>query len=198
MKIHNCEQGTPEWFEARKGKMTASHATAIGNAGKGLDTYITELMAEFYSSGEKEHFSNKHTDRGTEYEPTARQLYEFERDVEVTQVGFIEYNEFVGASPDGLVGEEGGAEIKCIDDVKYFKHLLNGEKEVESGHIWQIQMNLKVTGRKWWDLIIYNPNFKQSMCVYRIYPDAEKFEALEVGFKKGEEMIKNIKKVIEK
>ena len=64
MKIINCEQGTPEWFEERKGIMTASHAQAIGNAGKGLDTYIHELMAEYYSSGEKEQFSNKHTERG--------------------------------------------------------------------------------------------------------------------------------------
>lgn len=197
-KIHDVEQGSPEWFDIRMGKMTASHAQAIGNCGKGLDTYITELMSEFFSSKEKEQFSNSHTDRGNEYEPTARELYEFENDVEVKEVGFVEFNEYVGASPDGLVGEDGGVEIKCIDDKDFFKHLLNGEKEVDSKHIWQIQMNLLITGRKWWDLIIYNPNYKKSMCVYRILPDVEKFNGLREGFQKGEEMIKNIKKQIEK
>ena len=63
MKIHNnIEQGSDDWFAIRKGKLTASHAQAIGNIGKGLDTYINELMSEYYSSGEKEQFTNKHTE----------------------------------------------------------------------------------------------------------------------------------------
>lgn len=196
MKKHNLEQGSPEWFAVRKGKMTASHATAIGNCGKGLDTYIIEIMSEMYSSGENEQFGNKHTERGNELEPIARQVYEFENDIEVEQVGFIEHNEFVGCSPDGLVGEDGGLEIKCADDKKYFRHLIFGENEVDSDYLWQVQMNLKITGRKWWDLAYYNPNFKKSMTVYRIYPDMEKFAKLEAGFKKGEELIKNIKNIV--
>lgn len=178
--------------------MTASKAQAIGNYGKGLETYIVEMMAEYYSSGEKEHFSSKDTDRGNEYEPVARGVYELERDVEVRTVGFIERDEYSGASPDGLIGDDGGLEIKCIDDVKYFKHLLNGEKEIDSAHLWQVQMNLLVSGRKWWDLLIYNPNFEKSMCIYRILPDPEKFKELEIGLAKGKEMIINIKKTIEK
>lgn len=197
MKIYYFEQGSPEWFAARVGKMTASHATAIGNCGKGLETHVLTLMAEYFSSGEKEHFSSSHTERGNEYEPIARRVYEFENDVIVDQVGFIEYNDYVGASPDGLVADDGGTEIKSIDDVKYFKHLLNGEKEIDSDHVWQVQMNLLITGRKWWDLIYYNPNYKKSTCVYRIYPDAEKFESLQKGFAMGEEMIKSIKEKIQ-
>jgi putative phage-type endonuclease len=197
MKVHYFEQGTPEWFAVRKGKMTASNAQAIGNYGKGLDTYIHEMMAEFYSSGEKEHFSSKHTDRGNEYEPIARAMYELERGVTVEQVGFIEFDEFSGASPDGLVDLDGMVEIKSLDDVKYFKHILNGEKEIDSGHVWQIQMGLLFSGRKWCDLLVYNPNFNQSMCIYRIYPDAEKFAELEKGLAKGREMITNIKNKIQ-
>lgn len=197
IKIHRkIEQGSEEWFDLRAGKMTASHAQAIGNHGKGLDTYIVDMMAEFYSSGEAEQFSNKHTDRGNELEPVARQVYEFENDVEVDTVGFIEYNEYIGVSPDGLVGEDGGIEIKCVDDTAYFKHLLNGESEIDSKYIWQVQMSLKVTGRKWWDLVIYNPNYTKSMCVYRIVPDEEKFAELEIGFAKGIELINNIKNKI--
>jgi len=197
MQIHNHEQGTQEWFDVRKGKMTASHATAIGNNGKGLDTYITELMAEYYSTAEKEQFSSEHTDRGNELEPIAREIYEFENDVKVEQVGFIEHNEFSGCSPDGLIGEDGGIEIKCVADNKYFKFLLNGESEIDSGHIWQIQMNLLITGRKWWDLVMYNPNYKKSVCVYRITPDEEKFKALKEGLEKGKEKILAIKQKID-
>lgn len=195
--IVDCEQQSPEWFEARKGVMSASHATAIGNAGKGLETYINEMMSEFYSSKDKEQFSSKDTERGNELEPIARQVYEFENDVEVQTVGFIKRDEFVGCSPDGLVGEEGGTEIKCLDDKNYFRYLRFGADEISSDYIWQIQMNLLITGRKWWDLIIYNPNFKKSMLVYRILPDLDKFEKLEKGFVVGREMIINIKNKIE-
>lgn len=195
MKIHNFEQGTPEWFAIRKGKMTASKAQAIGNCGKGLKTYIEEMMAEFYSSGEKETFTTKHLDRGKELEPIARAMYEIKNGVKVQEVGFIEYNEFVGCSPDGLVGDDGGVEIKSIQDKDYFIHLIS-EDEYSSEHVWQVQMCLLVTGRHWWDLVYYNPNYKKSMCVYRIYPDPEKFEALKKGFEMGQEMITNIKNKI--
>lgn len=198
MKIHNLEQQSPEWFKVREGKMTASHATAIGNCGKGLDTYINDLMSEYYSSGEKEYFGSKETDRGNEYEPIAREVYGFENNVTVDEIGFIEHDEYVGCSPDGLVGEEGGIEIKSVGDKGYLKYLLEGEKAIDSSYNWQIQMNLLITSRKWWDLIIYNPNFKKSMCVFRIYPDLDKFAKLEEGFIKGTEMIKNIKSIIEK
>lgn len=197
MQIYNnIEQGSEEWFEVRKGKLTASHAQAIGNCGKGLDTYIIEMMSEYYSSGEKEQFTSKHIDRGNELEPIARQVYSLEKGVEVEEVGFIEYSEYIGCSPDGLVGEDGGIEIKSIDDTGYFKYLLNGENEIDTKYLWQVQMNLLITGRKWWDLVIYNPNYKKSMLVFRIEPDKEKFEALEKGFKIGIEKILEIKKKI--
>jgi putative phage-type endonuclease len=196
MKIHNnIEQGSDDWFAIRKGKLTASHAQAIGNIGKGLDTYINELMSEYYSSGEKEQFTNKHTERGNELEPVARQIYELENDCVVEQVGFIEYNDYVGCSPDGLIGEDGGLEIKCIDDKGYFQCLLNNE--IDSKYIWQVQMNLLITGRRWWDLVIYNPNYQKSMLVYRIEPDNKKQEALLEGFKTGEAQIIKIKEKIQ-
>lgn len=195
-RINDCEQGTDAWFEVRKQKLTGSHAQAIGNCGKGLETYIIELMAESYSSGEKEQFSNKHTERGNELEPIARGMYELENDIEVVQVGFI-YDDYIGVSPDGLVGDDGLIEIKCIDDIAYFKHILNGEKEIDSKYIWQAQMQLLVTGRKWNDLVFYNPNFEKSMCVYRLYPDQEKFDALNKGFEIGINKIKEIKQIYE-
>lgn len=192
-KYHDVEQGSEEWFKLRADKMTGSHATAIGNNGKGLDTYIHEMMAEYYSSADKEKFGNVHTDRGTELEPIARGMYELETGLSVKTTGFVEHDEYSGVSPDGLVEDDGGVEIKSISDSSYFKHLLYGEKEVSSDHVWQCQMNMFVTGRKWWDLVYYNPNFEKSLCIYRLYPDEVKFDKLRIGLESGREMIKRIK-----
>ena len=195
---YELEQGTEEWLNLRKGKMTASHAQEIGNQGKGLETYILKLMAEFYSQVDKEQFSNKDIDRGHELEDQARSIYCFNNGVEVRQVGFIEHSELSGCSPDGLVGEDGMIEIKCPDDFVYFQHLLNKEKAIESKYIWQMQMCLLITGRKWCDYIAYNPNYPESIFTHRITPDQEKFKAILVGLEMGEEKIKAIKKIINK
>ena len=189
MKIHKFEQNTPEWHEVRKGKMTASNATAIGNIGKGLETYTKEIVRKQLSSKVEDELKRLDFDRGHELEPIAREMYELEKGVVVDQIGFIEVDEFVGCSPDGLVGIDGGTEIKCPDDKVYFDYLLDGENAIESGHIWQCQMNMLITGRKWWDLIIYNPNFEKSMFIFRILPDPKKFEALEKGLAVGREQI---------
>ena len=178
-KYHfNIEQGTTEWFDIRKGKMTASHAQAIANQGKGIETYIDEMMSECYSRAEKEQFRNEHTDRGNELEDQAASIYAFDKEIELKTVGFVEHSEFAGCSPDRLVGEDGMLEIKCPDDKAYFQYLLKKEKAIDSKYIWQIQMNLLITGRKWCDYVAYNPNYDESIFIYRILPDPEKIKAI--------------------
>jgi len=187
MKIHKMEQCSDEWFEIRKGKMTASNAQAIGANGKGLETYIYSLLAEKYSNN-KEIYTNKDMERGVELEEQARMTYEIENE-SVEQVGFIEQDELVGCSPDGLVGDDGGLEIKCVNDVNFFKLLVNGEKEIETKFIWQVQMCLLITGRKWWDLVFYNKNFDKNMLIFRIEPELKKQESLILGIEKGKKLI---------
>lgn len=189
---YKIEQGTEEWKDIRKGKMTASNAQAIATAGKGLETYINDVMAEFYANAEKRGYSNVHLEAGHELEPVARDLYAFEKGVEVKQCGFIEHSEFVGASPDGLIEDDGGLEIKCPDNKTHFQHIILKEKAIAASYIWQIQMNLLITGRKYWDYVSYSPNYDESLLIFRIFPDEEKFEKLKVGFIAGEEKIKNI------
>lgn len=194
MKIHNdLIQWTPEWFEVRKGKMTASHAQAIWNVWKWLDSYIVSLMSEYYSSAEKEQFSSSHTDRGNELEPLARDMYELTKWVQVEQVWFIEYSDFVWCSPDWFIWEDWWIEIKSVQDLNHFELLLNWESEIESKYIWQIQMNLLITGRKWWDYVSYNPNYTKSLIIFRIYPDEKKFEKLKEWFEYWEKKILEIK-----
>jgi hypothetical protein len=188
MKIYdNIVQQSPEWFEIRKLKMTASHATAIGNCGSGLDTYIDELILDVIAP--EESYTSKDMERGNELEPIARLEYEFKNDIITRQVGFIEYNNYVGCSPDSLVGEDGGLELKARNNKKHLALLRYGK--VDSATIWQMNMCMLICNRKWWDFGSYNPNFKHSLYLQRFSPDKVKFEKLLNGFGKGEQMIKD-------
>lgn len=189
MKIHNeLKQGTPEWLAVRQLKLTASKAQAIANQGAGLKTLVEELVAEYFSKAEKEQISNEHIERGNELEPQARALYEIEKDVFVYEVGFIEYNDYSGVSPDGMVNYDGLLEIKCPADKKYIQQLVS--KKVPSEYMWQMQMQMLVSERKWCDYMIYNPNFKKDYMIIRVNPDEKMQDKLINGIELGAKMIK--------
>ncbi len=189
-KIHNVEQRSDEWFDLRADKLTASHAQEIGNNGKGLETYIYKKMAEYFSTADVEYYTNKDMERGNELEDTAIGMYELDNDTDVRRVGFVESDEHVGCSPDGLIGDDGLIEVKCPNDYNFYRVLCNGKSEVKSKYIWQIQMQMLITERDWCDLVYYNPNFEKTMIVFRIEKDDEKQKDLKKGIKKGVKMIK--------
>ena len=192
MKIYNFEQRTDEWYAIRKGKMTASNAETIIANGKGLETYIYNLMAEYYSSAEKENYINADMQRGIDLEPEARLEFEFYTDLDVQEVGFIEYNDFIGVSPDGLIGNDGLIEIKCPNDNIYFKLLLSNNIKPE--YIAQMQMQMYVTDRQYCYFVSYNPNFEKSLYIKKINRDEEMIEKLKKGLERGTQLIKEIKK----
>lgn len=201
MQIHNVEQGSPEWFELRlQYPLTASEAQAIGNNGKGLETLCWEKMAQKYSSADKEQYSNKDLERGKELEPQALSLYELETGNTVEKVGFVtneEISKVGGASPDGLVNGDGLIEVKAFADTKHFKAVIDFKKtrkfEIESQYLWQMQMQMLFTGRKWCDFVAYNPNYKRSLLIQRVEIDEEKQKSIIEGLKKGEIIINEIK-----
>jgi hypothetical protein len=139
---------------------------------------------------EKENYVSADMQRGNDLEPIARSVYEFENDVIVNEVGFITYNSFVGYSPDGLIGLDGLLELKARND-KIHLGLLLGDS-VDSGTIWQMNMGMLVSGRKWCDFGSYNPNFKRSLFTQRFYPDPKKFEKLSHGFQVGTNLLKQL------
>ena len=188
------KQRSEEWFEIRKEKMTASHAQAIASNGKGLVTYIREKMCSLYSSGEDIGYTNSAMENGIEQENVAKMLYEFETGHKVEDIGFVVYNEYVGCSPDGIVGD-GLIEIKCPTDKVYFNLLL--DKKIDSKYEWQMQMQMLVCGKDWCDYVVYNPNFKQQLFIKRVLKDEKKIEKLEIGFESGIKMMKEIKKELE-
>lgn len=191
MKIYNdIMQGSEAWHLLRLGKMTASNAQAIATKGKGLDTYCRKIAAEIYTGITPETYTNANMATGVEEEQYARMAYEMETGQIVTEVGFIEYSEYVGSSPDGLINHDGGVEIKrktfaCHND------LILGATDFESSYIWQCHMNMVVSGRDWWDLVSYNPNFKnKSLFIKSLVKCPIKTEQLLEGFDLGIERIK--------
>ena len=191
MKIYNFEQRTEDWYNIRKGKMTASNAETIIANGKGLETYIYNLMAEYHSSAEKENYINADMQRGIDLEPEARLEFEFYTNLDVQEVGFIEHNEFIGVSPDGLIGNDGLIEIKCPNDSIYFKLLLSNNIKPE--YIAQMQMQMYVTDRQYCYFVSYNPNFEKSLYIKKINRDEEMIDKLKKGLERGTQLIKEIK-----
>lgn len=199
MKIYNCEQRSKEWFDIRDLKMTASHATAVMAAGKGLETLVNELLVNHYSSRTYEEYlddyTGKHMQRGIDFEERARRIYELKSGNKVDQVGFIEYDEYSGCSPDGIIGNYGLIEIKNLSDKVFFDLLLTGK--VDSNHRNQMQMQMYLTQRHWCDYFAFNPNFTPSYVCIRFLPDHEAIMRIKEGLKVGRDMIKRKMSIIE-
>jgi hypothetical protein len=159
-RIITCEQGSPEWFAARVGIPTASEFSTVMAKGKDggksvtRRTYMLKLAGEILTGEPMESYTNVHMERGREMEAEARSAYELMRDVDTLQVGFI-VNGDKGCSPDSLIGEDGGLEIKTALPHIQVERLLKGE--LPSEHKAQVQGNMWVTERKFWDFVSYCP-----------------------------------------
>lgn len=197
--IFNIPQKSEEWYKVRElHPLTASHAQATGNQGKGLETLVNEILAKKYSIQDYEkRYSNEDLDRGIELEPLARSIYELRTGQKVEEVGFVvdeEISKVGGASPDGVIGEfEGLVEIKSFNNEKHFDLICQwketGTFEVESKYYWQMQQQLLITGAEWCDYVAFNPNYKESLLIQRISKDEDKIEKIKQGLKLGEELL---------
>jgi hypothetical protein len=175
VKVLDVMQGSPEWLQARLGIPTASAFDRIISpkklqASTQAPTYRNQLLAEWLLGHPIDWGgSSQFMDRGTAMEPEARAYYAFHKDVEVQPTGFIlRDDEMVGGSPDGLVGEDGGLEIKAPAIHTHIGYLLEPESLVAEYHS-QVQGYLYLTGRAWWDILSYNPDLPG--VIVRIEPD---------------------------
>jgi len=180
MKICSHEQGSPEWFEARLGIPSASMFSKIVTT-KGVwstqaDSYINQLVAERLTGEREEIYQSHHMIRGTELEPEARDMYCLVKDVEVQEVGFCLHDTLkAGCSPDGLIGEDGGLEIKAPAPATHVEYLRGGV--LPSRYKQQVMGCLWITQREWWDFVSYHPNMKP--LIVRVERDEEYIAALE-------------------
>ena len=153
--IHDMPQGSESWHRIRLMKITASNFKTAMSKGVGRGKLQDDLVEEYLTQKRKESFCTDAMRNGVELESEARDEYEFHNGCKVAEVGFVEVSEYIGASPDGLVGEHGGLEIKCIIP-STLRKILEGKKKV-SDYLPQIDGNMWATGRKWWDLVLYCP-----------------------------------------
>lgn len=181
------EQGTQEWLDARLGRVTASRVadvlarTKSGPAASRAN-YAAELVLERVTGKQADFFVNDAMRRGTELEPLARECYSFETGNRVVQVGFIDHPTIAmsGASPDGLVGDDGLVEIKCCNGAKHLALIKGGDPD--DRYIKQVLWQMACTGRQWADLAFYNPDFPvtHQLVIRRVTADEYDINEMEV------------------
>ena len=152
--IRDIEQGTAEWLQLRLGSVGGTALNLILGDGKGRKKTLYGLTGEILTGQLTESYHAKYYDRGHEYEPIARAWYESVYNVDVEQVALIK-SDYPRRhhSPDGLVGEDGGIEIKTRLPHIYLE-LLETEK-IPIADRRQCQNFLDISGRKWIDYIVY-------------------------------------------
>ncbi len=177
--ITSFTQMSPEWFEYKLGKFSATDGQAISANGAGLISLVYEKVAERLTGKFKEVYTNEDILRGIEKEEAARSAYELETGLSCKKVGLIEMTKDIVCSPDALVGEEGLLEIKNPNDANYVKYLY--ERKIETKYVWQMQFQLMVSERQWVDFMMHNDNFPKLFVIERVQRDEAAIVKLREG-----------------
>jgi putative phage-type endonuclease len=179
-------QGSPEWKALRCGRVTASRvADVVARTKTGYSAsranYLAQLIAERLTGTPAETYTNTAMQHGTETEPEARDAYCFYQGVTVEQVAFVPHPKIdqAGASPDGLVGDDGLVEIKCPNTATHLETLLG--QAVPAKYIDQMQFQMACSGRKWCDFVSYDPRMPEHMKLFvrRVARDEARIAHLE-------------------
>jgi putative phage-type endonuclease len=185
------EQRTDEWFAARLGKVTASKVSDVvaktkSGYGATRSTYMTDLAIERLTGNPTEFYANAAMQWGTDVEPQARAAYEFLNDAVVVEEGFIEHPSIPmsGASPDGMVNDEGMLEIKCPMSKTHYATLLSGK--IAKKYIDQMQWQMACAGRQWCDFVSFDPRMPEGLDFFckRVDRDDEYIGELETEVSK--------------
>jgi putative phage-type endonuclease len=164
-------QGSDEWKAARLGKVTASRVSDVlaktkTGYGAGRGNYMAELIAERLTGVSADKYTNAAMAWGTATEDEARAAYEFQAGVVVETVGFVAHPSLAmcGASPDGLVGDDGLLEIKCPNTKTHIDTLLG--RSIPSEYVTQMLWQMACTGRAWCDFVSYDPRLPETMRLF--------------------------------
>lgn len=188
------EQGSDEWYNQRRGLLTASEMKLLVTptlkiaSNEKERTHLYELLAQRITGYTEPQYINDAMLRGHEDEIYARELYS-QKYNPVTEMGFMTNDKWgftIGFSPDGLVGNDGFIEIKSRAQKFQTQTIL--ENEVPKEHVMQIQTGLLVSERKWCDYISYCGGMP--MFVLRVFPDEKIQEAIIEASKVFEEKLR--------
>ena len=169
--MQDFDQRTDDWFAIRCGKATASKiADIVAKTKSGYSAsranYAAQLVAERLTGATEPGFTNAAMQWGTDKEPEARAAYAFREDADVTEIAFVHHPVIAmsGASPDGLVGDDGLVEIKCPNTATHIDTLLS--KSVPGKYIIQMQWQMACTQRQWCDFVSYDPRLPETMRLF--------------------------------
>ena len=164
MRVHDVKQGSPEWAALRRGIPTASEFDSLispewkARTGQGPTTYLYGKVCEKLLGFSADGGGSFAMQNGSILEIEARPYFAFTHDIEVKTVGFCTTDDGrIGCSPDGLIGEDGGIEIKCPEPQTHLRYLMEGG--VPKDYQAQVHGSMLVTGRPWWIFLSYSRQF---------------------------------------
>lgn len=180
------EQRSEEWFAARAGYVSASRMAGVmveKRPSSTRDNLIAELICERLTGTSGNTFSSPAMQRGVDLEPIARSWYEATAGAMAFECGFIKHPTIpmFGASPDGLVGDDGLLEIKCPNTATHIETLLRGS--YDTAYRYQIQAQLACTGRQWCDFVSYDDRLPPHMAGarFRVMRDDDTIARIEAA-----------------
>lgn len=195
------DQRTPEWYQARSGKFTGSRFKDVltrkpeGAQPKAYENLIWQLVVERLTGEFEDNGVDSASLRwGREHEEEARRFYSFETGESVTECGFVLhpiYKQFVGVSPDGRVGRDGGTEFKCPKKSEI--HLARFKSGITDEFIPQVQGCIWTCETEWWDWVSYDPRMPMHLRMFRqrIYRDDAYIKNLEQTILRSEADIRD-------
>lgn len=202
MKIVECVQRSTAWMKARAGIPTASEFGRLVTPkwkiriGEGPRTFLCEKLAEAITGmplPQRSVFGA--LEQGTILEDEALPWFEFAYSVDVTRVGFCTTDDGrVGCSPDGLIGDDGGIEIKCPQPQTHVAYLLDGV--VPDDYVAQVHGSMFVTGRPWWQFLSYCRGFPPLLLTVQRDDEIQRTiaQALSLFLKEFDDSIEQIRK----
>lgn len=162
------EQKTEGWFAERAGHVTASRVIdVVARTKSGYSAarknYMMELLCQRLTGKCEPSFTSAAMQRGVDLEAVARSVYEIKNNVVVLEAPFKKHPtiKWVGASPDGEVGNEGLIEIKCPNTATHLDYLRTGN--IDKKYILQMQLQMECTGRKWCDFVSYDDRLPEDL-----------------------------------
>ena len=165
------EQGSPEWFEARLGNATGSRISDLMAKTKSgysasRANYIAQCVVERLTGEREETYQSAAMSWGIETEPYAREAYEIVTGNLVSDASYVPHPTIVhsGASPDGLINDDGVLEIKCPNTATHIKTLL--APKVPRNYALQVQWEMACTDRQWCDFVSYDPRMPDHLKYY--------------------------------
>lgn len=192
-------QNTDEWHQIRCGRIGGTSSNTLIVKGKGEDGLGVGAYTMMYQKADElingvsdvEELKNFAQQRGHDLEPVAKERYTNVTGNFVHDVGYVSQGILFGTSPDGLINDDGGLEIKCPLGKEYVRYM--DSLVIEPKYYAQVQWSLYITGRKWWDFVYFNPKFTNcDLIVKRYSPDQKLFDLWNKNIKIYEQRITKI------